>query len=151
MPKVMKSQLIEVVNPGVAGGGNQATKIQFPDQPYLRGKRITGIEIFTVTDISASPSGKTPITAADMIKSFLTLYLDDPADRASGQKNVGEWIQSVPFTSMHRVQNGSNEPFVRQMFELTGQVIYWEKCYISLATALANTSDKSFLFQVYFQ
>lgn len=160
MPKVFKSQLIEVILPGIAGGNN-ATKIQFQDQPYLRNKKITGIEIFTKNDINASPTNKEPITGEQMGKSYLTLYLND----VQSINDVGEWIQNVPFVAMHRVQNNIisptalpvapgvqyTEPFVRSMFELQEQVIYWEKCYITLATAFANTTDVSFLLNVYFK
>lgn len=150
MPKVFKSQLIEVVNNGVTGG-NQATKIQFPDQPYLRNKSITGIEILTNVDMTASPSGRTPITVVQMQTAYLTLYLTD----AQNPDNVGEWIQLVPFTLLHRTQNSGSTitlmPFVRQMYELQNQVIYWEKCYITLSAAFGNTSDVSFLFNVYFK
>ena len=159
MPKVIKSQLIEIILPGTAGG-NTATKIQFQDQPYLRNKFITGIEILTANDVSVSPTGKTPITGAQMKGAFLTLYLDDPGNR----KNVGEWIQLVPFAIMHRVQNNIVagtalpatpgvqffDPYVRGMYELANQVIYWEKCFISLGAAYNNTADVSFLFNVYF-
>jgi hypothetical protein len=143
MPQVIKSQLIELTNPANSG----ATKLQFQDQPYLRGKQITGIEIFTVNDMSKSPSNKDVITAAQMEKSYLTLYLNDPGN----PQNVGEWIQNVPLTILHRVQNSANDPFVRKAYDLVGQVIYWEKCYFSFASSLGNTSDVSFLINVYFK
>ena len=146
MPKVFKSQLVEIISPGIAGG-NTATKIQFQDQPYLRGKQITAIEVINGADMTTSPTGKTIVTNTQMKLSYLTLYLND----VNNPKNVGEWIQNVPFTLLHRTQNASNDPFVRQMYELQGQVIYWEKCFISLATSIANTADVSFLFNVYFK
>lgn len=145
--KVFKSQLVEVILPGVAVTGNQSTKIQFPDQPYLRYKQIFGIEVISSADMTASPSGKTPITTAQMQASYLTLYLND----LDNVKNVGEWIQNVPFSLLHRLQNATPSPFVRQVYELVGQTIYWEKCFISLPTAFANTADVSFLFNVYFK
>jgi hypothetical protein len=151
MPKVFKSQLIELVSTGIASTGNPATKYQFLDQPYLRGKQITAIEILTSTDMSATPTNRTPITIAQMQTSYLTLYLDD----VTKLNSVGEWIQSVPFTLLHRAQNSgssqTNQPFVRQMFEMQGQVIYWEKCFVSLSSAFNNTTDVSFLFNVYFK
>lgn len=151
MPKVFKSQLIEQVSPGIAVTGNPAVRIQFNDQPYLRNKQITGIEVFTSSECSASPTNRTPITIVQMQKAYLTLYLND----ANDPQNVGEWIQLVPFTALHRAQNSGTSttsmPFVRQMFELQNQVIYWEKCYITLSEAYANTSDVSFLFNVYFK
>jgi hypothetical protein len=146
MPNVNKSQLIEVVLPGIAGG-NQSTKLQFPDQPYLRFKKIQGIEVLTNNDMSASPTNKTPITTAQTKISYLTLYLND----VNNPKNVGEWIQNVPFAILHRIQNSANDPFVRSMFHLDNQVIYWEKCYITLSAPFVNTNDVSFLLQIYFK
>ena len=151
MPKVFKSQLIEQVSPGIAGTGNPAVRIQFNDQPYLRNKQITGIEVLTSSECSASPTNRTPLTIAQMKTAYLTLYLNDVND----PQNVGEWIQLVPFSVLHRAQNSGSSttdmPFVRQMFELQNQVIYWEKCYVTLSSALANTADVSFLFIVYFK
>jgi hypothetical protein len=143
MPSVIKSQLIELVNQG----GSTATKLQFQDQPYLRQKQITGIEILNVNDMSASPTNKSVITNAQMQKSYLTLYLNDPGN----PQNVGEWIQNVPLTLLHRVQNSSNDPYVRKAYDLVGQVIYWEKCYLSFSSSLANVADVSFLFNIYFK
>lgn len=160
MPKVYKSQLIEIVNPGQAGG-NPSTKIQFQDQPYLRNKKIYGIEVFTKNDMAVSPTNKTLIDSATFKKSYLTLYSTDTNNVA----NIGEWLQNIPFAVMHRVQNNVTEgqtlpanpnvqffdPFCRSMYELTGQIIYWEKCFITLPTAILNTSDVSFVFNVYFK
>lgn len=144
--KAIKSQLIEVILPGVAGG-NQTTKIQFPDQPYLRNVQTLGLEIITNNDMTASPSNRTPVTTAQMKTSYLTLYLNDP----DNPQDVGEWIQNVPFALMHRIQNAATDPFVRPVYELVGQRIYWEKCYITLPVAFANVTDVSFLIQVYFK
>ena len=147
MPNVNKSQLIELILPGVAVSGNQTTKIQFPDQPYLRFKKIQGIETLNSNDMALSPSNKTPISNTQMKGAYLTLYLNDPQN----PQNVGEWIQNVPFTILHRIQNASNDPFVRSMFNLNDQVIYWEKCYVSLPVAYGNTTPISFIFYVYFK
>ena len=144
MPSVIKSQLIELP----LQAGSTATKLQFQDQPYLRNKQITGIEFLNVNDMSASPSNNPVVTNADMLKSYLTLYLNDPGN----PQNVGEWIQNVPLTLLHRVQNSANDPYVRKAYDLVGQVIYWEKCYLSFSSALATTiTDRSFIFNVYFK
>lgn len=147
MPKVKKSQLIELVLAGVAATGNQQTKIQFPDQPYLRNKRILGIEFLNVNDMTLSPSNNTPCSTAQSKAAYLTLYLNDPG----APENKGEWIQDVPLSVLHRIQNSANDPFARQMFDLVGQLVYWEKCFVSLPVAFANVANVSFLFQVYFE
>ena len=135
-----------MVLPGIAGG-NQTTKIQFPDQPYLRNVQTLGIEILTVNDMTLSPSNRAPVSTAQMKTAYLTLYLND----VDNPQDVGEWVQNVPFALMHRVQNSTPDPFVRPVYELAGQRIYWEKCYITLPVAYANTADVSFLLQVYFK
>lgn len=145
MAKHSKSQLIEIVLPGVAGGNTQQ-KIQFPDQPYLRKKPIYAIEILTANDMTTSPQGNAVITSAQMKLSYLTLYLTDPQN----VQNVGEWIQLAPFALLHPVQNAATDPFTRSRFELVGQTIYWEKCYINIATPFSNVANVAFLLNISF-
>lgn len=144
MPKVFKSQLIEQVYPQNAS----LTKVQLNDQPYLRNKQIYGIEVINSGDMTLSPTNLTPLTNNQMRTAYLTLYLND----VGNPSNIGEWIQQVPFTLMHRVQNAATDPFVRQMFELNGQIIYWEKCFVTFPVALVATAAPiSILFNVYFK
>ena len=143
MPSVIKSQLVELIFPA----NSTATKLQFNDLPYLRNKQITGIETFNANDVTNTPTGHPVVTATQLRQSYLTLYLNDPGN----PQNVGEWIQSVPLTILHRVQNASTDPFVRKAYDLVGQVIYWEKCYLVFSGALGNTVDTSFLFNIYFK
>ena len=143
MPKVFRSQLIEQIIPA----GSSLTKIQFNDQPYLRNRAIYGIEAINVNDMTLSPTNNTPISSANFKTGYLTLYLNDVGDPNS----IGEWIQQVPFTLLHRVQNSSNDPFVRNGYELAGQVVYWEKCYVSIPLAVGGVSPISLLFNVYFK
>lgn len=144
MPKVYKSQLIEIIQPA----NSTQTKLQFQDFPYLRGRQITGIESYNVVDMTVSPTGKTPCTAAQMQATYLTLYLDD---QAQGAKNVGEWIQNIPLVSLHRTQTTTASPFVRQAFEMTNQIVYWEKCFFNFGSWSAVGTDISFMLTVYFK
>lgn len=143
--KAIKTQLVEIVLQGVPAPGNQQTKIQFPDQPYLRNKKIWALEIFNVGDVPVSPSQNAVISNANMIASFLTLYLTDPDNPDS----TGEWVQSVPLAVMHKIQNAASDPFNRAGFIMVGQTVSWEKCYFTLAAAFANTANLSFLLNVY--
>lgn len=146
MARIKKTQLIEVVNLGVAGAGNQQTRVQFPDQPYLRNKPVWGLEIFNVGDVTTSPTSNAVISLAQQKISFLTLYSQDP----DNPNDMGEWIQLVPLTRLHNTQNADTDAFSRMTFELIGQRVQWEKCYFTLATPFANTANVSFLIQVYF-
>lgn len=145
MPIIKKAQLIEIVFQGIAGG-NTATKIQIPDQPYLRGVATWGIETFTSVDITTSPAGNVPMTLAQMKNAFLTLYMND----IESPNDIGEWIQTVPLSRLHNLQNASNETFSRMPFAMAGQKIYWEKCYITLSAQYANTANVAFLFLINF-
>lgn len=149
MFRVKKSQLVELKIFGISGG-NTGTRFQFQDQPYLRFKPIMGIETLNVDAVPLSPTGATVASAAQLIKGYLTLYINDVDNPA----NVGEWIQNVPLTLLNRVQDqtgGVIAPFVRQPFLMAGQTIIWDKSYLTLTSALSNTSDISYLFQVYFE
>ena len=143
MPLVYKSQLIELIVPAAS----TATKIQFPDQPYLRNKQILGIELIVNGDMDASPSNRVPLSLNEYQRSYLTLYLND----VTVPNAIGEWIQNVPFVLLHRIQNTATDPFVREPYNLAGQVIYWEKCFVNFATALAPATDVSILLNVYFK
>jgi hypothetical protein len=149
MFRVKKSQLVELKIFGISGG-NTGTRFQFQDQPYLRYKPIMGIETVNVQDVPVSPTGAAVVSAAQLVTGYLTLYINDVDDPSS----VGEWIQNVPLTLLKRTQDqasGVIAPFVRQPFLLAGQTIIWDKSYLTLTSALSNTSDLSFLFQVYFE
>ena len=157
MQKIYKSQLVELVLSGIATTGNPSTKLQFLDQPYLRNKKIFGIELITKADMAGntSPTGKQifDISAASLTggAAYLTLYLND----VQNPNNVGEWIQNVPFPRLHSMQRVpastvDGDPFSRRAWEMAGQVIYWEKCYCTFPTPINNTVDLSILLNVYF-
>lgn len=143
MPQVIKSQLIELIFPA----NSTATKLQFNDLPYLRGKQITSIESLNENDVNKSPTNHDVVSSSQFGKSYLTLYLND----LGNPQNVGEWIQSVPLVLMHRIQNSSSDAFVRKPYDMVGQVVYWEKCYLTFGSSLGNTTDVSFLFNIYFK
>lgn len=146
MLRIKKSQLVELKIFGITGG-NTGTNFQFQDQPYLRGKKISGLETFANTELPISPTGADTVTGAQLIKGYLTLYVND----IKNPQSVGEWIQNVPMVVLHRVQNSSNDAFVRVPYLLAGQTIYWDKSYVRLTSAFSNTTDISFLFNVYFE
>ena len=144
--QINKSQLVELKIFGIAGG-NTGTNFQFQDQPYLRNKPIFGLETFLLPEVPVSPTDAAVVTEAQLIKGFLTLYTQDLNNPAS----LGEFFQNVPLIILHRVQNTSNNAFVRVPFELKGQTIIWDKSYIRLTSPLNNTVDTSFLLNVYFK
>lgn len=137
--------LVEVVVNGVAGGNTQQ-RINFNDQPLLRGAKIWSIETYNIHDIPLSPQNNAVIAASVMQSAYLTVYIDDASQPPVYGK--GEFMQQVPLVNMHTVQNTSNDPFERQPFQLQGQVISWDKVYLNLGAAIGNTVNNSFLFLV---
>jgi hypothetical protein len=149
------TQLVEVV---VSPGGSTNRVIQFIDQPYLRGAFIYGLEVFTINDMALSPQGNAVISDTVMQESYLNLYTTDPlkgSNNLNSQGNVntsssGLYIQNLPLSVLHTLQNSNGDPFERQRFEMNGQSIIWEKSNIILGAAIGNSSNVSFLFNVDF-
>jgi len=152
-----KSVTVEIPVVGVAGAGNQQTRIVIPDQPNLRYTRLIAVEAFNVNDIAATaPNGNPLVTAADMLKASLVLYTyQAPNPLTKPQEQLangvfGEYVKWVPMNSIHRVQNNVPDPFVRELPIYENVYCQWEKSYVLLSTALGNTTTRSFYLQVYY-
>lgn len=143
---IHKSTIVEIVLPGIASGNN-APSLQFIDQPYLRDKKIMGVQVFNSNDISVTPQGYTPPTPAQAAKSFLTLY----SNTQDSPDSEGLWLQLIPYNRLHLIQNSNGDPFARQMYCMAGQIVSWDKCYWTFGSALANTDPVSYIMEVYFQ
>ena len=133
-----KYEFVEVIVPGVASTGQTGTIWNFPDLPKLRYTSLLAVSAYTGSNITVTPSGNTPMTIAIMQKSFLVLYSDDRQD-----------LYRIPLTDLNRTQ-ASTDPFVRQLFEFKGQKITWDKSYIQIGSAPANTTNLSFCFGIHY-
>lgn len=133
-----KYEFVEVIVPGVASTGQTGTIWNFPDLPKLRYTSLLALSVYTANNITVTPSGNTPTTTAIMQKSFLVLYSDDRQD-----------LYRIPLTDLNRTQS-STDPFVRQLFEFKGQKITWDKSYIQIGSAPANTTNLSFCFGIHY-
>lgn len=119
--KINKTQLIELIVPA----STTATRFNIPDQPLLRYKKTLSIEIYNANDVTVSPSGNATVTAANVQRSFLTLYINEP-DGTSG-----EYVQNIPLTSLHRIAYGTTVPYVFDIAEFANKQIDWSKSYIT--------------------
>ena len=120
--------------------GTSGSRFNFPDQPKLRYTNINAIEAFNADDLTASPSGVTPVTAANFKNSYLVLYV-----------NGEESVNRIPLISLHRTQTGTTNGFVRAMMQFQGQKISWEKCYIITGSSITVAGTNfSYLFGVYY-
>lgn len=121
--------------------GSLLTRYYFNDLPNLRNAKITSVQVYTTDTISATPlTGSTPVTIADMKKSFLTLYEGDL-----------QLIYNIPMLSFNNfAQNATTSAaYVFQLPQVDGITISWVKSYISLPTALATTGV-AYSFGVYY-
>jgi hypothetical protein len=137
--KAQKFELVELQVPGVAVTGNLGTRFSFPDQPKLRYTALQGISVYTDGTLTTSPSGFAIPSLAVMKKSYLVLYAGDRQD-----------LYRIPLLEMNRIQNSATDPFTRPLFEFTGQKITWEKSYVELGSAPANTTLFAYCFGVFY-
>ena len=123
--RVKRFKAVEVNVPS----GSTLTRFNFPDQPQLRNAKIQGIQVYTPTVITATPlSGSTPVTLADMKKSFLTLYQGDL-----------QIIFQLPLLNFNGISDLTS-PFVFELPEINDIDISWTKSYIQTSTALSTTN-----------
>lgn len=125
----MKVQRFEAVEISVPSG-SVLTQFNFPDLPNLRSARIDRIVFYTAGTISATPlTGSTPVTTADMKKSFVTLYEGDL-----------QLLYRVPILEFNNIVNSATDPYQNDPLDINGITISWTKSFISLPSALATTN-----------
>ena len=139
--KAAKYELVELLVPGVAVTGQTQTQWSFPDLPKLRYTALMALETFAVDTVTVSPNNVALPSAAIMQKSYLVLYSNERQD-----------LFRIPLISLIRTQatTGASAPFVRSLPEFSGQKITWDKSYVTIASAPANTTNISFCFGVYY-
>ena len=125
MTRIERFEAVEISVPS----GSTLTRFYFPDLPNLRNARITNIAIYTAGTITATPlTGSTPVTTADLKKSFLTLYEGDL-----------QLVYNIPMLSFNSIVNGAADPYQFELPSVNGLTVSWVKSYVSLPTALATT------------
>ena len=129
-----KYELVEIT----VVSGSSGTRFNIPDQPKLRFTKLQGAESYNATDLTASPTGITPVSAANFKNSYLVLY-----------NNGGEYLNRIPLIRLHQVTNGT-DAYVRTLMQFQGQQIAWEKSYILTGSSITAASSFSFLLGVYY-
>lgn len=146
----------------VAGFTGQS--MDFLDQPQLRGMRILAIETYSVNDIPASfkTSGLAVASIAQIQAASLVLYNsqkygEQPIQGLSaGNLTVNNnaafkyGINRIPLVAIHRVQNNSGDPFVRELPQLAGNILQWDKCSLFFSSPQTFDVDTAFVFGVYY-
>lgn len=135
MTRIERFEAVEIAVPT----SSTLTRFYFPDLPNLRNARITNIAIYTAGSITATPlTGSTPVTTADLKKSFLTLYEGDL-----------QLVYNIPILSFNSIVNSAVDPYQFELPSVNGLTISWVKSYVSLPTALATTGV-AYSFGVYY-
>jgi hypothetical protein len=123
--KVARFESVEIAVPS----GSTLTRFPFPDLSNLRNSKIDRIVFYTAGTISATPlTGSTPVTTADMKKSFVTLYEGDL-----------QLIYAMPILEFNNIVNSATDPYQNDPLDIDGITISWTKSYISLPSALSTT------------
>lgn len=146
---INKSVTVELPIPGVAGGGNTGTTFQFSAQTFLNNKKTLSIEVYSVADLPTSPLNNPLVTMAQLKTAYLTLYFQDPSPNPLVNR-AGEYVNKYPLVALHRVQSGTDS-FVWELPKFVGQIITWEKSFITIPTAFLNTTTISFLLNVSYE
>jgi hypothetical protein len=124
--KVTRFESVEVNVPN----GSTLTQFNLPDLPNLRNAKIDRIVFYTAGTITATPlTGSTPVTTADMKKSFITLYEGDL-----------QLIYRIPILEFNNIVNSATDPYQNDPLDINGITISWTKSFISLPSALATTN-----------
>lgn len=124
--KVARFEAVEIAVPS----GSTLTRFNFPDLPNLRNAKIDRIVFYTAGTITATPlTGSTPVTTADMKKSFVTLYEGDL-----------QLLYNVPILEFNNIVNSATDPYQNDPLDIDGITISWTKSFISLPSALSTTN-----------
>lgn len=134
---------MEVTIPTSFSGGS----INVPDQPMLRNKRITALEIYTHGDIQYSPLTGNPVANnIECSQMFFNGYTADPV----AENDMGEYLYRLPLLALHSLQNSSGDTFVQRVNSFDELFIQWDKCSISLQGFAAVGNPIAVLFNVYY-
>ena len=136
MLRIERFEAVEIAVPN----GSTLTRFYFPDLPNLRNAKITAVQVYTAGTITATPlTGSTPVTTADLKKSFLTLYEGDL-----------QLVYNVPMLNFNNMVTGATpDPYTFELPTINGITISWVKSYVTLPSALATT-NVAYSFGVYY-
>jgi hypothetical protein len=133
--KAIKYEFVEIQ---VAAGAS-SQRYAFPDLPKLRYTALQAITTYTTNTLTYCPSGNAIASLTILKNAYLVLYSNERQD-----------LYRIPYLELNRIQNTSNDSFVRSLWEASNQKITWDKSYIELATAPTFASAASFAFGVYY-
>jgi hypothetical protein len=144
MRPIRRYELVSVIIPAA----NTALKIAFPDIPQLRSDVtqdviVRAMETYSVESMPADPFGNPLPTNAQLLKCFLTFYIQQE-----------ESYKSLPAVKLLNIYNAASAAAYFYTDELTqtqNLLIDWTKSYIQLSSSLANAGLLVFVLGVMYQ
>jgi hypothetical protein len=133
--KAIKYEFVEIQ----VASGSTAVRYSFPDLPKLRYTALQAITAYTVNSLTTCPSGNAVVNMTIMKTAYLVLYSNERQD-----------LYRIPLVELNRIQNASNDPFVRSLWEANNQKITYDKSYVELSSVPTFSSAQSFAFGVYY-
>jgi len=133
--KAIKYEFVEIQ----VASGSTAVRYSFPDLPKLRYTALQAITAYTVNSLTTCPSGNAVVNMTIMKTAYLVLYSNERQD-----------LYRIPLVELNRIQNASNDPFVRSLWETNNQKITYDKSYVELSSVPTFSSAQSFAFGVYY-
>lgn len=133
--KAIKFEFVEIQ---IASGAT-AQRYAFPDLPKLRYTALQALTAYTPNTLSNCPSGNVIASIAVLKTAYLVLYSNERQD-----------LYRIPVLELNRIQNASNDPFVRGLWEASNQKITWDKSYVELSATPTFATAVSFAFGVYY-
>lgn len=98
---------------------------------------IEGIEFFTSSECTLSPTGANVVSMADLLKCYLTLYVISDVDQAIS-------IKRIPLSRLrvvHTNGTGAATFFAFDTLNLKNLVVMWDKSYIEKADGFAGVNN----------
>jgi hypothetical protein len=133
--KAIKYEFVEIQ----VVSGATAQRYSFPDLPKLRYTALQAITAYTTNTLTSCPSGNAIASLAVLKTAYLVLYSNERQD-----------LYRIPYLELNRIQNSSNDSFVRSLWEASNQKITWDKSYVELSATPTFSSAASFAFGVYY-
>jgi len=141
--KFERFQLVDIQVPANFAG----TSLPIPDQPMLRDKRITGIQVhWSFSAPRSFITGNPTAQMSDLMNGALTLYTGDPQN----EKDTGEYVYRLPLMTMQHFAQGPNVIYTNPILEFDELKVQWEKCEIVFGQAPAPVATFSYLLAVYY-
>lgn len=134
---VKRYELIEQIIPANSTG----TKFDFPDIPQLRDDTdqeivIRGIEVFSVENMPLSPNGNAVSTTAQLLNTFLVLYIDN-------EESV-KWIPLIRLQHVFQALATGTSQQTFEEFAFDDVKVNWNKSYLWAAAPYSGGTFTQF-------